>query len=195
MRAGLGWSVHSGWAVAVGVAWDGEREASVVSRHRVELVSPDLPRMAYHAIAELPAAEGVELLARVEASVAATTRAAVASVVGELRGVADDGVSAAILGRPMELPPLRRILAAHTLLHAAEGALYREAVEDACGALGLPTTYIDPRTVLVEAEGAMSWAPGRASGWLATTGKALGPPWQRDHKDASLAVLVVLAAD
>ena len=103
-------------------------------------------------------------------------------------------MSAAVLGKPTELPPLERILASHALLHAAEGVQYREAVQDACEAVGVATTFVAPKTVAVEAEAALGWAPGDAAGWLATTGKALGPPWTKDHKDATLAAAIVLAS-
>ena len=89
---------------------------------------------------------------------------------------------------------LERILASHALLHAAEGVLYREAVQDACAAVGVATTFVAPKTVVVEAEEALGWTAHHAAAWLATTGKALGPPWTKDHKDATLAAAIVLAS-
>ena len=168
MGAALGWSVHSGWAVVVGVVSAGDGELAVALRRRVELISPDLPRMTYHAAEGLPLDEAAALIERVEASVASTTAGAVSSVVDELQELSGDPVSAAVLGKPTELPPLERILASHALLHAAEGVQYREAVQDACEAAGVATTFVAPKTVAVEAEAALGWAPGDAVGWLAT---------------------------
>ncbi len=42
--------------------------------------------------------------------------------------------------------------------------LYREAVQDACAAAGVATTFVAPKTVVVEAEEALGWAPGQAVG-------------------------------
>jgi hypothetical protein len=194
MGAALGWSVHSGWAVVVGLVSAGDGGLAVSLRRRVELISPDLPRMTYHAAEGLSLDEAAVLIARVEASVASTTAGAVSSIVEELQDLAGGAVSAAVLGKPTELPPLERILASHALLHAAEGVQYREAVQDACEAVGVSTTVVAPKTVAVEAEAALGWAPGHAAGWLATTGKALGPPWTKDHKEATLAAAIVLAS-
>ena len=192
MGAALGWSVHSGWAVVVGVLSAGDGELAVSVRRRVELISPELPRMTYHAAESLSLGEAEALIAQVESSVASTTSEVVASVAAELRDLAGGSVSAAVLGKPTELPPLERILASHALLHAAEGVLYREAVQDACAAVGVVTTFVAPKTVAAEAEDALGWTPGQAAAWLATTGKALGPPWTKDHKDATLAAAIVL---
>jgi hypothetical protein len=194
MGVALGWSVHSGWAVVVGVLFGSDGELTVALRRRVELISPDLPRMTYHAAEGLPLDEAAALIARVEASVASTTAGAVTSVVDELQDVAGGSLSAVVLGKPTELPPLERILASHALLHAAEGVQYREAVQDACEAVGLEAAFVAPKTVAPEAEAALGWAPGEAPAWLRTTGKALGPPWTKDHKDATLAAAIVLAS-
>ena len=55
MQAAVGFSTHSGWAVAVTAGVGDDGHLAVVDRRRVTLISDDLPRMAYHAAAELDA--------------------------------------------------------------------------------------------------------------------------------------------
>ena len=86
-------------------------------------------------------------------------------VVGKVRNVPDD---------------LQRILVAHALLHAAEGALYEEALLDAATRAGLGALLVEERTIEIPAA-------------LDRLGKQLGPPWQKDHKLAASAALAVLA--
>jgi hypothetical protein len=173
----FGWRSHSGWAVLVAVA--GSRGApKVLARDRVQLVDEPLPRMAYHAIEayDLSLPEGKALITKVRrAATTAATKAMKAAakefgagevgVVGKVRNVPDD---------------LRRILAAHALLHAAEGALYEEALLDAATRAGLDAVLVEERTIEIPAA-------------LDRIGKQLGPPWQKDHKLAASAALAVLA--
>ena len=71
---------------------------------------------------------------------------------------------------------LARTLGSHPLLHAGEGALSREAIAEAATGLDLPVTRFVKRELW---DGA---AELRAS--IGALGKALGPPWTADQKDA-----------
>ena len=62
--AAVGFSTHSGWAVAITARVDVEGHLRVVDRRRVALIDDDLPRQAYHAAAGLPAAEARATVAR-----------------------------------------------------------------------------------------------------------------------------------
>jgi hypothetical protein len=172
----LGWRTHSGWAVLVAV--EGTRQAPrVLARERVQLVDEPLPRMAYHAIEahELSLRDGKALIAKVRrtATTAATKAMKAAAkqhgvdavgVVGKVRNVPDD---------------LERILAAHALLHAAEGALYEESLLDGATRAGLTGLLVEERMIEIPAA-------------LDAARKTLGPPWQKDHKLAATAALVAL---
>jgi len=149
----------------------------VLARERVQLVDEPLPRMAYHAIEayELSLRDGKALIAKVRraattAATKATKKAAkdfdveTVAVVGKVRNVPDD---------------LQRILAAHALLHAAEGALYEEVVLDAAARADLPAVLVEERAINISAA-------------LDAAGKQLGPPWQKDHKLAASAALIAV---
>jgi hypothetical protein len=98
-------------------------------------------------------------------------------------------VGAAILlasGRP--LPPLAKILAAHPLIHTAEGEFFRQAVRQACEGLQIPVTAIRMRELDA---GANTGSELQRS--IAGLGRSVGPPWTKDHKTAALAAALLLA--
>jgi hypothetical protein len=172
-RTALGWRAHSGWAVLVVVRAPASSPV-VLARRRIELVDGPLPRQPYHAIVErgLAPRAGRALIARVEKMALSTATAATASVVDEY-AVETVGV----VGRERIVPDdLERILASHALLHAAEGDLFDRALLDAAAQVGLPVHLVAPERIVV----------GRA---IDLAGKVLGPPWQKDHKQAAAAAL------
>jgi hypothetical protein len=87
------------------------------------------------------------------------------------------GVVAKIRSLPADL---ERILRAHALLHAAEGDLYEEALTEGALRAGLPVQRVTPTSISLEPK-------------LDAAGRALGPPWQKDHKLAASAALWVLS--
>jgi len=175
MRTALGWRSHSGWAVLVAVRGP-SAFPQVLVRRRIELVDDSLPRQPYHAIAE----EGLSLRAG-EALIERVEKMARAAAVASTESVRDEcGVDAVgVVGRVRAVPDeLEKILASHALLHAAEGDLYARALIDAATHVGLHALVLDPASIEIPAT-------------VADGGKALGPPWQKDHK---LAASVALAA-
>jgi hypothetical protein len=172
----LGWRAHSGWAVLVAVAGT-TANPRVLARERVQLVDEPLPRMAYHAIEawDLSLTEGKALVAKVRRT--ATTAAAKAMKTAAKEHRAD---AVGVVGKVRNIPDdFERILAAHALLHAAEGALYEEALVDAAERAGLTATLVEEGTIRIPAS-------------LDTARKTLGSPWQKDHKLAASAALVAL---
>ncbi len=174
----LGWRTHSGWAVLVAVTGT-PRSPKVLARERVQLVDEPLPRMAYHAIEayDLSLREGKALIAKVRR---AATTAATKTIKAAVKEHGVDAVG--VVGKVRNVPDdLERILAAHALLHAAEGALYEEALVDAAGRAGIDAMLVEERTIEI---------PGA----LDAIGKSLGPPWQKDHKLAATAAFLAAAA-
>ena len=149
----------------------------ILARRRIELVDGSVPRQPYHAAAEdgLSARAGAALIERVEARAAAAAAAATRSVAKEF------GISAVgIVGGARNLPSqLERILVSHALLHAAEGDLYEQALAEGAARTELPVHFLALKSIeIVDA--------------LDQAGKALGPPWQKDHKLAAAAALTAL---
>jgi hypothetical protein len=86
-----------------------------------------------------------------------------------------------------ELPPLARLLHSHALIHAAEGAFYRETVIEAAKGLGIKAHVVTGR-----AAADFLGATRELREALERIGKAAGPPWTMDEKCASLAALSLL---
>jgi len=104
-------------------------------------------------------------------------------------------VAAVILlssGRP--LPALEKILAAHPMIHTAEGQFFRQAFRDACASLKIPVTGIRERDLDEHTKSALRGDGGLLKKKIAGMGKTLGPPWTTDQKAAALAAMIALAA-
>jgi hypothetical protein len=172
----LGWRTHSGWAVLV-VVQGTRTNPNVLARERVQLVDEPLPRMAYHAIEawDLSLKEGKELVAKVRRT---ATTAATKAIKSAVKGHGAEAIG--VVGKIRKIPDdFERILAAHSLLHAAEGALYEEALLDAAERAGIEAMLVEEQSIRI---------PNALEGARRT----LGSPWQKDHKLAATAALVAL---
>jgi hypothetical protein len=174
----LGFCCRTGSAVAVAVAPGGD----FARRWAVDLSAPGTPVQLFHAAAGLPAAEAERFVRvgvdAVGAVTAARLRDLVDAVGGEVRVAVVTG------DHPVpEGTSVARILAAHTLMHAAEGQLYRDALLDAAAAHGLPA-YGLPRG---PAEQRLATDLAAA---VARIGVAAGRPWRKEQKLATVAALV-----
>jgi hypothetical protein len=159
MRAAIGFSVHTGWAAAVAV---GGPKATVLARERVVLADSDYGRFVYHAARETPAF--AKEMVKESRQVAERRGAkALKQLVAELGD--HDLVAIALPPARRALPPLEKILASHSLVHSAEGELFRAALVTAGEKLGL---------AVVELAAAEMPALSVA-----------GPPWGKDQRTAA----------
>lgn len=179
--------MHSSSAVVV--ATSGPPSAPVVvHRAHVTLIDDERLEEPFHAATTVPLTDAPALIDSVKRS--ATAAAAVA--IGELAASLGSVVAVGVVGGNRKLPELSRILSKHALLHAAERALYEEAIIDAATQAGLPVTTIPATGSLIDhASDALGLALGPV---LAALGKQVGPPWQKDHREATAAALVALHA-
>ena len=186
----VGFAAHSGWAMAVVVGLvDGHLR--VYDRRRVELISPDLPRQAYHAAADLPAGEGRALVAIVDRSIAEHALDALSAIqtsVSEYSSLAAVG----LVGHEREIPEMTAVLASHSLMHASEGEQYRRGLSKVAVELHLPVYRMGAERLGPDIAGLVGWSSARLADEHAQVRAAIGPPWQKDHKDASAAALIAL---
>jgi len=190
MELAIGFRPHTGWAIAVLVAGSA-RAPIVLDRRRVQLCPDALPRQVYHAAQSLSRAQAARLVEQVDAAVAATTAAVLAELVG-VAGRHGNLIAVAVVGHPRELPDLDAALANHSMLHAAEGELYRGALDDAAEALGLPVVPTPPTHTVDDAALAAGTTRDALTARLTGLRAELGAPWQADHKDATAAALMAL---
>ena len=171
----IGVSDHGGWAVLVTVACDG----TLLDRRRVELVDEELPKLPHHHESQrLPLDEAVVLVERVRLSAEKHARLAleaVAMAVPPVLGIA--------LRHCPQLPPtIAERIEDYRAQNVADWVMYREALASAAEARGWPVHWYDAKKVL-----------GVDTRFLDVR-KAVGPPWNKDHKLAMAAALVAAKA-
>ena len=149
VRASLGFKLHTGWAMLVAVVGQ-PGEIQVLFRGRIELLPTDesVPRFVYHEAAQLPLALATVLLNRAQEASQKAARLAIQNILRdlELRGAKAD-VCGVLSGSTPVPDDLARILRSHPMIHAAEGALFQQAVVSACESCGLAVTAAREREI------------------------------------------------
>jgi hypothetical protein len=151
----------------------------MLAKWGLQLTPPDQERFVFHAAQDMDPRAASRWVSRSTAAISKHTRSEVDAVLASLPAEAG---RAAIVGRSLDVDePLDRILASHTLLHTAEGALYRNAIADALREHGIVATLVAPETLAERRDSLVQFGKVEA-------------PWRREHKDATLAALVVLSS-
>ena len=188
-EAALGLRAHSGWAVMVAVSG-----GAAVLRLGIEMSQGSGYRISqpYHAAAEMKLPQAEAFLQRTQEIAVEMAAASVKDAVARL---SSDGYrvagAAVLLGSGKPLPELARILAAHPLIHTAEGVFFREVLKSACEACGLAVAGIKEREVLEQCAAALRIPAVELQARLSAMGKALGPPWTQDEKLSAAAALTI----
>jgi hypothetical protein len=160
-------------------------EPQVLDRRRIVIADPEMrgSKQPYHAAAELPFPKAEAL---VKGAIESSRGLAVEAISATIKVLQAQGHKVAacgvILGSPKPLPELEKILAAHPLLHTAEGKMFRDVLVWAAKECRIPVTGVrekDLDAASLESIGAL--------------GKLIGPPWTQDQKLATMAALMALA--
>jgi hypothetical protein len=195
----LGFSVHTGWAAMVAVARSGST-LSVLDRSRVGMLPistthrPEASPHVYHAARELPLEDARALLRLAEDEARSKAREALGAAIADLQGAGHRVVGSAIItARDAPVRSLEEILQSHTLVHAAEGALFRAVIRATSEELGLRVIQVQAPELVRRAAVALGLGKEAVPAFLAQVGRPLGPPWTADHKAASLAAVLALS--
>jgi hypothetical protein len=177
----IGVSDHGGWAVLVTVARDG----TLLDRRRVELVGEGLPKIPHHSEGQrLPLDEAVTLVERVRVSAekhAVLALEAVATAVPRVLGIA--------LRKCPQLPPtIAERITDYRAQNVADWVMYRKALASAAEARSWPVHWYDAKSVSSAASQALR-VKSFDTHFLQMR-KAVGPPWNNDHKLAMAAAIV-----
>lgn len=197
--AALGFRAHSGWASLVAVADPTGRAGGmpqVLERRRIELADPAIPRpvQPYHQAEKLRLEDAEKLIGHAISEAEAMARKALTAAATDLEARGYKVIGCGILlGSGRSLPPLAQILAAHPLIHTAEGELYRGAIVHAGESLGLPMTSVRERELLARAGADLSLTSSGLERGIAEMRRSLGPPWRQDEKYAALVAWIALA--
>ena len=186
----LGVRTHSGWAAYV-VLGGKTSEPNILSRGLMQLCDSKLEgaKQPYHHAEMMPFKSAEAFIARCRVSSGEMADEAFRQIItnhGTLRGCCILTAS----GRP--LPALQSILASHALIHAAEGAFYREIVRDAAARRGVTTEMIKEKDISTLAERLPGTETSRRD-LLTAFGKKVGSPWRQDEKLAATAAWLALA--
>jgi hypothetical protein len=194
--AALGFRSHSGWTALIALAVT-KGAPSILARQRVHLVETFTYefRQPYHTAEKKPPDEARAVITRAQAEARRLAFRAIHDLQADLRAQGYELARCGLLlasGRP--LPALPQILASHSLIHAADGELFREALLHASARCGLKALTIKERELLDSASRTLRIKPGDLTRRIADLGRALGSPWTQDEKLASLVAWLALVA-
>ena len=196
----LGFSVHTGWAALVAVTRSGGASLTVLDRRRIGMLPvPLTPRPeayphVFHAARDLPLSDAERFIRKAEEQARVRAREELAAAVEGLRAGGHRVMESAIItARELPTRPLEEILQNHTLVHAAEGALFRAVIRGASEDLGLRVLQVPAPELVRRAARALGVPKEEVPDLLTRIGRPLGPPWTADHKAATLAAVLALS--
>ena len=192
--------MHTGWAALVAIARSGGANLTVLDRRRIGMLPvPLTPRQdayphVFHAARELPLADAERFIRKAEEEARVRARDELATAVEGLRAAGHRVLEGAIItGRESPSRALEEILQSHTLVHAAEGALFRAVIRGASEDLGLRVLQVPAPELVRRAARALGVLNEEVPELLTRIGRPLGPPWTADHKAATLAAVLALS--
>jgi hypothetical protein len=194
--AAVGFRAHSGWTALVALAVN-KGSPFVLARERVHLVETFTYefRQPYHTAEKLPAGEASAFVARMQAEARRLAFRAIGGLQTSLQAQGYELTRCSLIlasGRP--LPSLNQILASHSLIHSADGELFREALLNASGRCHLKTMATKEKELLDSASQALHLKPSDLMRRITDLGRSLGPPWSQDEKFASLAAWLAVVS-
>jgi hypothetical protein len=195
-RAALGFKLHTGWAALVAITGQPGR-LEVLLRRRIELLSPgeSVPRFVYHAASELPPSQAGDLVRRAEAVSQEAAKTAIKDVLEHLQSLNLAVKAAGISSGSTRVPKdLSAALRSHSLIHAAEGVLFQQAVASACKACKLAVISLRERDVWLNAATAWGLKETELRRQVDGLRKSVGAPWATDQKTATALALLALGS-
>jgi hypothetical protein len=160
------------------------RDAALLDRRRVDLVDEDLPKIPHHSECQrLPIDEAVALVERVRASAEKHARLALDGVARAVPNIA--GVT--LRKCPPLSPTIAECIQDYFGQNNADWVMYRQALAAAAEARGWPVYWFDAKKVFDEAARALGSTNLNAH--FLQVRKAIGPPWNADHKLAMAAAI------
>jgi hypothetical protein len=183
LPAALGFRVHSGWAAVIASSSTFE----VVHRGIVRIVDESMAGAVqpYHFVEHWDLKEAEKHIRLCTERTAGLAQSEMEAVLAHLTNKGYQVTACGLLtgsGRP--LGSLQSILAAHPLIHTAEGVFFRDAIRAAAQHLGL--SVVEAKEKEVSQASIERFGPDVPER-LKRIGKQLGPPWRQDEQLATLA--------
>jgi hypothetical protein len=190
---GIGFRVKTGYAIAIVLA--GPSSAPEFLLRRTVMLSDlddDDSRQPYHAGLHRGEPVGTVVVRQARRDAEARAASALKELVRTaVRAGAKPRSIGLVVGSDVDPLSLGNL---HIRAHALEGRFYREALEAAAAAAGLPSILLLERDAFEAAAPPLAQAPAEIETALAAMGKAAGRPWRKDERLAALAAWVALAS-
>jgi hypothetical protein len=184
--------VKSGWAATV-LLIGSPASPRLAGSDRIDLSDPAIPesRQPYHAGFGTARGSGAELT-RLVGSVRRFGARSVKSVIKTYATAGPALTGAGVVVGSLIDPG--RIANQHIRIHALEGQLFRQVVEQALASGGLSCSIWRERDIYGAAAEALHQTEPRIRSTLAALGRGIGGPWRAEQKTAAVAAWLVLAA-
>jgi len=191
MRVAIGLKARTGRATLAAIAGDLD-EPRFIERSQIQLL-PDGAFAPYHAAKELEAAQARESVRRSIETAHSLAASGIRKAVERLAAAGHEPCGCAVLiGTGMPNWSTEEILAVHVRMHKAEGELFRDALVAGAQASGLKVSTLSDKSALDDATRLLGLTRTELDALLAALGRAAGPPWGKDQKEAAAAALVAL---
>ena len=192
-RAAIGFRAKTGRAIAVALIGP-IAQPSLIWRQEISLVDPELPQTGqpFHEVMDLTWPRAQKIAEQYVQAIEVVASNALVELIGDLksRGYAIAGV-AAVGSHDRQLD---RIGNPHMRAHAAEGMVFRHAIETAAAAEGFRAHSFSDRTILDDGAARLHLSPHELESRLKDIGSQAGPPWRADHKAAAVGAWIALSS-
>jgi hypothetical protein len=199
-QVALGFRVHTGWAALVAAEAPVRLDNPIiVDRKRIEMIeggNSQKPSFVYHAASKLPLKSAERLVQESKALAQSRAKDSLTAVVGELRNRGYEVFASGVIGTKRPLASsLETILGTHSLIHAAEGELFRAAIIGASEVLKVPVTSVPASELYARVATMLGSSADEIRRRLNEERRAVGKPWAQDQKESLLVALLAAAAN
>ncbi len=188
--ASIGFRTKTG--KAIGVALARGNPPAFLRRWNLELWNRRVPETGqpHHVVMELPWPDARAAVRRYEALIENVATQRLKRMLQELRANGIEVRSIGVVGSPDR--NLEKIGNRHIRAHAAEGMLFRRAIEVAAERCGVSCRPFSDRGLTDVATHELKFTAKKMDGVLRAIGQAAGRPWRVDERAAAAAAWMVL---
>ena len=191
MRAAIGFKARIGRASMVIVGGEPLVPVFIESREIALLPAGDFA--PYHVAAELPPAQKHKHVDEAIAVAHRMAEQAIRDAMSRCKSAGHEVVACgSLVGKGMPAWSTDDILAVHVRMHVAEGELFRNVLAAGARACKLQLTTLPDKAALEYAARALGVKGSQLETSLAAVGKAAGPPWRKEQKEACAAAMAAL---
>ena len=187
----IGFKSKTGRAVAVVLLGPAD-SPEIVRRTELVLSDPQVLATAqpYHEVMELPWNQSQIKVKPLVRKIERVATRALRELIAELQSDGLSVISVGIAGAPDR--DLGRIGNPHIRAHAAEGVLFRQVLESAAKANGMPRRVFTERGLEAQASLILKCTMAKLNACLAGLGRAAGPPWRAEQRMAATVAWLAL---